>query len=268
MHTQQAGPPAVSETYLNFIARLYFDAREMTEARRRYQESGSYAQAIAYLVGCGDDMRHTPAFCTIPGGKVIVSQPDRPEGSLAYVSLPLVNLAQRAFPDPGPRPECETVGTGGEKRQLGFWNEDELASGGTGTPTAAAKRVNSPRQKRLTYIERPIAQRYGQPVPGWVAKDRGLGYLVEHMRSADGYLVSLIHLKSRRALAEVISTSLDHERIREWVSACALLTDWNQGIQAILKEKPGKQKRLAWSRQLGDIWSDQQTKVKRLLAFF
>ncbi len=88
------------------------------------------------------------------------------------------------------------------------------------------------------------------------------------MQSGRSYLVSLIHLKSGREMASVIAQSLDHERIREWMSACAILTDWTRGIQVILREKQGEQKQRAWSRQLEGIWREQKTTVKRQLAFF
>ena len=264
----KSSPPVVSETSIDFIAKLYFSPLEMAEARRLYKESGSYAEAIAYLVGCGDDMRHTPAYYTIPGGKIHIPQPGRPPDSLAHVSIPLVNLARRAFPDPQPQAESVVGRTRAKGQQLGFWDEAELTAGGQGTPTTAANQARAARPKKLSYVEQPIARRYGQALPGWVVKDRGLGYLARQMSSGDGYFVSLIHLKSRREIASVIAGSLDHERIREWVSACALLTDWNQGIQAILKEKPGEQKQRAWSRQLEGIWSEQETKVKRQLTFF
>lgn len=270
MPANQAGPspPPVSETDMNFIATLYFSPLEIAEARRLYADSGSYAKAIAYLVGCGDDMRRTPAYCTIPGGKVHIPRPGCPEDSMAYVSLSLGNLAQRAFPDPHSRVESETTGMDAQRRQLSFWDEAELVAGGQKTLEIPPKRAKPAHQKRLTYIEQPIARKYGSPIPGWVVKDRGLGYLVEPMRSGDGSCVSLIHLKSKRELVSVIVATLDHERIRAWVSACAQLTDWNQGIMAILKEKPGEQKQRTWSRQLEAIWRDQQTKVKRQLAFF
>ncbi len=63
-------PLVVSEKDINFAAQLYFSPLEMAEARRMYQESGSYAEAIAYLVGCGDDLRRMLTYMTIPGGKV------------------------------------------------------------------------------------------------------------------------------------------------------------------------------------------------------
>src|SRR5260221_10132595 len=63
-------PSSVSETSLTFVAKAYFSLGELEEARRLYKESGSYAQSITYLVGCGQDLRRTLSYLTIPGGKV------------------------------------------------------------------------------------------------------------------------------------------------------------------------------------------------------
>src|SRR6266700_32119 len=52
-----SSPPSVSETSITFVAKAYFSPGELAEARRLYKESGSYAEAIAYLVGCGEDLR-------------------------------------------------------------------------------------------------------------------------------------------------------------------------------------------------------------------
>ncbi len=271
MSADQTEPaaPIVSDTYIDFIARLYFDAQELAEARRRYQESGSYAEAIAYLVGRGNDLRHSPAYTTIPGGAVLIPRPGRGEGSLAYLSLSPAHLACRAFPDPQPQVEGVGEQTSATARQLSFWGECMGTPGEAGVPMhSPPKQARATRPKKLSYVEQPISRRYAQPVQGWVVKDRGLGYYAEEMRSGDGYLVGLVHLKSGREFASVLTLSLDHDRIRAWVSACAQLTDWNQGIQAILKEQSGEQKQRAWSRQLERIWYDQQTSVKRQLAFF
>ncbi len=250
-------PPSVSETSFTFVAKAYFSPGELAEAWRLYKENGSYAETIAYLVGCGEDLRRTSSYLTIPGGKVHIPRPGRLEDSLAYISIPLVELARRAFPDPLPQAEKEVGRTSAKGKQPGFWDA-----------SAQQPRTTRPKAKKLMYVEQPIARRHRQPAQGWVVKDRGIGYTVEPMQNGGGYLVSLIHLKSGREMASVIAPSLDHERIREWVAACAILTDWTRGIQVILREKQGEQKQRAWSRQLEGIWREQKTTVKRQLAFF
>ena len=265
-----SSPPSVSETSLSFVAKAYFSPGELAEAWRLYKENGSYAETIAYLVGCGEDLRRTSSYLTIPGGKVHIPRPGRAEDSLAYLSIPLVELARRAFPDPLPQAEKEVGRTGAKGEQPGFWDASELTADGHEASAASAQqpRTTRPKAKKLMYVEQPIARRHRQPTQGWFVKDRGIGYTVEPMQSGRSYLVSLIHLKSGREMASVIAQSLDHERIREWMSACAILTDWTRGIQVILREKQGEQKQRAWSRQLEGIWREQKTTVKRQLAFF
>ncbi len=176
-----SSPPSVSETSITFVAKAYFSPGELAEARRLYKESGSYAEAIAYLVGCGEDLRHTPSYLTIPGGKVHIPRPGRAEDSLAYLSIPLVELARRAFPDPLPQAEKEVGRTGAKGEQPGFWDASELTADGHEASAASAQqpRTTRPKAKKLMYVEQPIARRHRQPTQGWFVKDRGIGYTVE-----------------------------------------------------------------------------------------
>jgi hypothetical protein len=45
------------------------------------------------------------------------------------------------------------------------------------------------------------------------------------------------------------------------------MTDWSRGIAAILKEKPGKQKKWAWDRDLQRLW-DARRLEPRQVSFF
>lgn len=270
------------EGWITFVAKAYFSPLETGEARLILQGGGSYDEALAYLVEQGQDMRKTPIYTTVPNGKVLVAKPGRPADSLAYIPIPLMEVARRAFPCPkayesqvGEEQSGGFTPTG--RVQLAFWEESELIGGnqqeGSTGPTSNDHRAAPPqrkgaRPKKLHYIEQPVAKIHCEPRPGWVVKDRGLGYTVEPMRTRSGYLVSLIHLKSRREMASVVCDSLDHERIREWVSACVLLTDWTKGIGTLLKEQQGEQKQRAWTRQLEALWYQQKFTVKRQLSFF
>ena len=257
-------PTPITETYIDFVTKMYFSPHELTTARRLLKQSESYAEAISYLIECGKDLRQTSIYLTIPGGRVLINRPDRPEGSLAYVPVTVKYLAHRALPDP----QEKAVQEAGKNTRLGFWTESELTAQSQEEPSVPAGRSKSSRPKKPKFIEHLIVQKYGPPIQGWVVKDRGLGYFIEPMRTGEDYLVRLIHLKSRREMALIFVKSIDHERIRAWVSACVSLTDWTRGIQVILGEKEGKHKQQAWATQLESIWREQQSVVKRQLAFF
>lgn len=271
-------PPA----HVAFVVRTYYTSVELAEARRRYQDAGSYTEALAYLVDLGQrDLRRSALYTTIPTGKVLIHQPDRPEGSLSAVPLPQIELARRAFPclDEASARTSGLALSGAEdprrREQLTLWGEgDTPGIQVQGTPPEPHQGSKMPGlakaagAKKLVYLEQTIVRRFGSHVPGWVVKDRGLGYYLEPLRSGQGYLVTLVHLKSRRDLASAILPECDHERIRLWVGACVTLTDWTRGIQAILREQEGEQKMRAWEGRLTDIWYEQERRLKRQLSLF
>jgi hypothetical protein len=270
-----------NEGWITFVARSYFSPLETGEARRILQETQSYQDALAYLVGVGEDLRLTPVYTTTPNGKVLIAEPGRPADSLAYIPVPLIELARRAFPDPHAteaRDSLDQSGSDdqrqGRNTQLSFWEESELrgeertGQQDTSQP-AAVRKTPSARSKKVLYVEQTIARVHCAPQPGWVARDRGLGYLVVPMRPPNsGHVVSLIHLKSRREMASVLCDPLDHERIRMWICTCLPLTDWTRGIQALLKEQQGEQKQRSLTARLEEFWYQQTFTVKRQLAFF
>ena len=136
----------------------------------------------------------------------------------------LARLSLPASDEPSTQPRSE------KRRQLSFFED---VSGVASEPREVEK-AKKARKTRLSYVEQSITRGHESPKQGWVVKDRGLGYDVSPMRDG-GYQVHLVHLDSRREMAVVLLRDLDHERIREWVSACAVLTDWNKGIQAIVR---------------------------------
>lgn len=257
------------EELLAAAIQQYFHAEELAEAYRMVEADRSYEEAIAFLTKSAlDDLRNSGEkvpphwLLTIPGGQVFVYRPGHCFPERPVYEFHVGYLATQAFPA---TQKSEQLALPGKptRRQLGFWNESELTS----HAQPQEERSKKTRPRKMIYLEQPIGSVHRPPQQGWVVKDAGLGYIVEPMRVGEGYRVILIHLKSRREIASVIIQVVNHERIREWVSACVPLTDWNQGIQALLAEKQGKQKQLAWSRQLEDIWW-RQKRVKRQLAFF
>jgi hypothetical protein len=250
------------EEVLAAVVQQYFRDEELAEAHRLIETGHSYEEAIASLASSAEDSLRNSGekpywFFTIPSGRVSIYRPGHSWPERPLYRFQASYLATLALPAPIQQEEPEMKG-----RQLSFWDESEIA---VPSQVRQEERPKKTRTKKLKYIERPIAKRYGHPQQGFVVKDAGLGYVTERM--GEGYLVTLIHLKSRREMASVIIGAVDHERIREWVSACVPLTDWNKGIQALLAEKQGKQKQLAWSRQLEAIWYEQK-RVKRQIAFF
>ena len=259
-------PDCSDEELLSSARQQYFHAEELAEARRMVEAGRLYEEAIAFLAKSAEkDLRNSGEkdpphwILTIPGGQVFIYRPNHYWPSRPVYEFHAGYLATLAYP-PTQKPAQPT--SSGRAKQLGFWDEKELTLQ-TG-PEGRSKKI---RKSKLTYLEQSVGSTHGPEHLGWVVKDGGLGYVVEPMRVGEGYLVTLIHLKSRRKMAEVVIQAVNHERIREWVSACVHLTDWNRGIQAILKEMQGKQKQLAWSRQLEAVWW-QQKRVKRQLAFF
>jgi len=263
-------PDCSDEELLTIALQQYFRPEEMVEARRMRDTGRAYEDALAFLAKSAEkDLRNSGEqdpphwILTIPGGQVFIYRPGHYWPSRPVYEFHAGYLATLAFP-PTQKPEQLAPADKPSRRQLSFWDEEAL------TPPVHPQEEGHPKKthpKRLIYLEQPIGLVHRQPQQGWVVKDGGLGYVVEPMRVGEGYLVILIHLKSRREMASVVTQTLDHERIREWVSACVPLTDWNRGIQAILKEMQGKQKQLAWSRQLEAIWW-QQKQIKRQMAFF
>ncbi|MBA2681134.1 MAG: hypothetical protein H0U76_22390 [Ktedonobacteraceae bacterium] len=268
-------PDCSDEEVLAVAVQQYFRSEELVEARRMIEVGHTYEEAIAFLAeSAEDDLRNSDErpywFFTIPSGKVSIYRPGHCFPERPLYKLYAGYLATQAFPLPVTYQPVITAKAdkqaGSKGRQLSFWDASEITDTVCSQDQEEARRKKT-RPKKLTYLEQSIAKAYGQPQQGWVVKDRGLGYVLVPMRGSEGHMVTLIHLKSRREMASVIIQTVNHERIREWVTACVLLTDWNKGIKAILAEKQGKQKQSAWSRQLEAIWW-QQKSVKRQLAFF
>lgn len=268
--------PLHEEEVLAAAVRQYFRADELSEARRMLTVGRTYEESIAYIAQSAeqelrDSGEPSPPhwILTIPGGTVFIYRPghcfpapplfEYHVGFLAALALPKPETAGKAISAAPPKVKAKA-----KDRQLSFWEAEELPeSMPSPPPKLPAKRQERP--KRLAYGEQSIKRKHYPAQQGWVVKDCGLGYVLNP--SGEGYTVTLIHLKSGRDLTRVHILDVNHERIREWVTTCALLTDWTRGIKAILAEKQGKDKNAAWARQLEAIWW-QQKKVKRQLAFF
>lgn len=265
-------PDASPKDILALAVQHYFLPSELTFAQQLLSTGSSYEQAITSLVkkavealrNSNDVMPHVSAlwFVTLPSGKVLIYRPGHGFPERPLYELQASYLASLAIPAPDGNEPCRRSRSE-NGLQLSFF-EDVSGVEPAGEPQEVEK-AKKTRKARLSYVPQPIIKGHGQEVQGWVVKDRGLGYYISPRH--EGYSCHIVHLGSRREMAVVLLRDLDHERIREWVSACVMLTDWNRGIQAILAEKRGKQKQLAWSRQLEALWQEQR-QVKRQLTFF
>jgi hypothetical protein len=258
------------EELLAAAIQQYFHAEELAEAHRMVEADRSYEDAIAFLVKSAEaDLRNSGEkvpphwLLTVPGGQVFIYRPGHCFPERPVYEFHVGYLATLAFPATQ-KPEQPTPPSRPVGRQLSFWDESELTFHAQSQEEVCSKKT---RTRKMVYLEQSIRSVHRAPQQGWVVKDAGLGYIVEPMRVGEGYLVVIVHLKSGREMASVVIEAVNHERIREWVSACVPLTDWNRGIQALLKDVQGKQKQLAWSQQLEAIWW-QQKRVKRQVPFF
>jgi hypothetical protein len=266
-----------NEELFEWVRTHYFSAQELAEARRLEMESG-YEPALDYLVKRGketlrDSGEEKPPrrFITIPGpeGKILVHQPGTPAGSfLRAFSTTAALIARAALPQishvsPTPAPFVK-------KGMASLWEEIDLEDApppGGALPIQApessrVKRARS-RPKKVRYDEQPIqvglpgSGRYCHTVNGWIARDRGLGYVVEEVQKRQMYAVSIVHLGSHWVLASFFIDRLDdltHIRLRQFIEEVADLTDWTLGIQHVLKVKQGKDKRYQWATHLLEVW--------------
>lgn len=255
------------EEVLATVIAHYFTPDERTRAETLAQTE-SYEAAIAYLAQAGahslrdSGEEHPPRiYITIPGGQVLIHHPARLFPAPTLYAMSVAHLAMRAFPPP----------------------VAEHASGHEATPVCAAKpdpppASNVTRSRKKPVQPRPCAfleqavrigtKRHFWTRQGWVVKKGFLGYVLTKLPSGS-YRVELVHLVSYWVLAaiyvEVDETT--HERLQSWVRDVHALTDWSRGISAILKEKPGEQKKWAWTKQLEDLWQSRRQQLRQLSFF-
>ena len=266
-------PTCADEELLAWVRRSYFTGEELAEAERLSQEQG-YEEAIAYLARVGqeslrnsDEPQAPHLFITIPGGKLFILRPGRPIGAWERAfTFGIGEFARLVFPQRSgaqpsthgaPRPE------GGMSTLWGDLDSSELPLP-AGIPTQSAPKKATARPKKLRYDEQPVrigAGKYWRTAPGWVARDRGLAYVIEPWRSGGGYDVSVVHTRSNRVMASFTIKRVDelaHMRIRQLMEVVVTLTDWTRGVKDILNEKQGEGKQRQWSSQILDIWWRQE----------
>lgn len=185
----------------------------------------------------------------------------------AVLSCSIMALALRVFPPPvdtvpvSPTPESAHA--------PGRYHVFSLFDDGPETaPIENEKpKTTHARGKRFKFVAQPVRMgtlKYWRQYPGWVVKDGPLGYVIESR--TDFHTINLIHLRSNRVMATGYVSSLDettHARIHGWIREALTLTDWTQGIAALLKEKKARD----WARQLEDLWRKYKMQRLRLSLF-
>lgn len=93
------------------VIQHYFAPEELVQARHMAEETGSYEEAIRYLVQLGQDSLRDSAearpprvYITIPGGRIIIHHPARlgVDNPVLY-TFSIAHLACQAFPPPTTR---------------------------------------------------------------------------------------------------------------------------------------------------------------------
>ena len=277
-------PEQSDEEVLAIVIAHYFTTDELERARE-LARAESYEAAIAYLSTCGRQSlrdsgeEHPPrVYMTLPTGDILIHHPARlfPGTAIIY-AFSITHLALRAF---------SPLSISGDSRESAGDVDKTVEAlhfpwcAGDAPPiTQAPGATHAYSGKRTpalprTYIFQEQAMRLGTKHlfwtrSGWAVKKGFLGYVLTKLPSGT-YRVELIHLVSYWVMADVYLDALDettHARLQGWVSDAHALTDWSRGINSILKEKTGKEKKWAWARQLKDLWYSRRQELRQLSFF-
>jgi hypothetical protein len=266
-------PTCTNEELLAWVKQRYFTGEELVQAERLLEERG-YEEAIAYLARVGQESLRNSGeaqaphlFITIPGGKLFILRPGRPIGAWERAfTFGIGEFARLVFPQ---RPGAQASAHGAPRSERGMstlWGDldsSELPLP-AGVRTQPVTKKASTRPKKLLYDEQPVrvgTGKFWRTVPGYVARDRGLAYVIEPWQSGGGCEVSVVHTRSNRVMASFTIPLVDelaHTRIRQLMETVVKLTDWTRGIRDILNEKQGERKLHQWSSQILDIWWRQE----------
>ena len=139
-----------NEVLLAWVKAHYFTAEELAQARHIMEERG-YEEAIAYLARMGQDsLRRSETrpvvYLTIPGGKLFLYHPGRPEGSMARAfSFGIGEFARLVFPLPPGVAPLPARSSPSHEGMLPLWNEGAVAPASmSNTPPP----VNAPTRTR------------------------------------------------------------------------------------------------------------------------
>lgn len=266
--------PCQVQDLLDWVKAHYWTEEELTEAVQKQRES-CYEAALSLLVSRGvDELRNscepqTPRlFITIPGGRILVHQPGSTANDMMRVATLMVGELARlvllAHVDEH-SPALDPA-TG----MLSLWDDLDL------DPTLSQTSVQLPRKrekrgtrattppKALVFDELPVRmgnKTLWHTAPGWVVRQRGLAFVLEAQRDGAHDLVSIVHVESNRVLTSFEVThheALVQARVRAYMQLVVPLTDWTQGMQAILAEKQGARKQSQWSLYLLNLWWEQE----------
>lgn len=265
-------PDQRDEEVLAEVIATYFTPEELAEAQRLSRTS-SYEAAIAYLTTTGaNSLRDSGEACpprvyiTIPGGHVLVHHPARLFPAPTLYSFSVQHLALQAFPPPASANARQEE----EPAQFLFFDGEQAVEHRPAPEKQKAR--SSTRPRTCTFVEQPIrigTSKHFWTRKGWRLKNGFLGYVLARMPSGS-YRVELVHLVSNWVLTSVYIDAMDEttqDRLQAWAWDAHDLTDWSRGIAAILKEKPGKQKKWAWDRDLQRLW-DARRLEPRQVSFF
>ena len=275
-------PVCTDDEVVDFAVQHYFTPEELGEAQRLIEAGKCYEEAIAFLVGRGQDTlrnsgeeRPPHLFITIPGGTVFVYHPQRHFPQRPVLKCHVGHLASRILPRPSmtvpPTPDDHPAQATGNRYQHFSLFVDVPVDPAGGENAEKTKRAGT-RTKKLKFVEQPVRMGSGRvwrERPGWVVKEGFLGYVIQALKP-DFFEVGLVHLKSNHVMATVYLHVLDestHERVQGWVADALQLTDWSRGIAAILKEKTGEQKKGAWARELEGLWNRHRLRRYQLSLF-
>lgn len=267
------------------VIQHYFAPEELVQARHMAEETGSYEEAIRYLVQLGQDSLRDSAearpprvYITIPGGRIIIHHPARlgVDNPVLY-TFSIAHLACQAFPPPTTRSAPASVPASDPVplQPLFFDSPPAALTKEVASPVARAHTnggAKGARAKRGTFVQQPVSlgnKSWSYTREGWVLKHGWLGYVLKPFPEG-GASVDLVHLVSHRVMATISLADVDettHARLQAWVCEVHALTDWSRGIQALLREQAGKQKLRAWSALLEQRWKEQQ-KTPMQVSFF
>lgn len=275
-------PEQTDEEVLAAVIASYFTSDELERARE-LAHTQSYEAAIGYLAQAGQqslrDSGEPPprVYITIPGGRVLIHHPARLFPEPVLYALSVTHLALQAFPPPPVADDSDpfvqkAAGVTTAPPPSFFDGSAPRASPLPGALATKKGKGKPARPQKCVFVAQAIrigTKRQFWTRNGWAVKKGFLGYVLTKLPSG-AYRVELIHLVSYWVLASMYLDELDettHVRLQGWVSDAHALTDWSRGINAILKEKSGKDKKWAWSKQLEELWQARRLQPRQLSFF-